>query len=179
MLSRERRDRNRPDRLSGLSQRESPALQTPVGAGPSLCFRGNPSLALRSLRGAILFTLVAVSHAPVRALQNLRQFGIAARLRGAHYRHDFRHRTFTGIPGVALRPLPAQIFFRAPALPRRATSSRRPKQVARTAAALALNKQNVECCCCGVRAARTERGTKNVPRESPGPRYNTAFFWYP
>src|SRR5260370_26138513 len=117
----ERADRNRADKLSGLSQREYPALQTPVGAGPSLCFRGTPSLALRSLRGAILFTLVAVSHAPVRALQNLRQFGITAHLCGAHHRRDFHCWTLTRNPRAALRTLPAQIFFRAPASPRRAS----------------------------------------------------------
>ena len=150
MLSTERRDRNRPDRLSGLSQREYPALQTPFGAGLSLCFRGNPSLALRSLRDAILFTLAAVSHAHVRALQHLRQPGIATHLRRAHHRSDFHRRTLTGIPGVALRPLPSQIFFRPPSAPRRTFSS--------------------------VRAKRIARGTKNVPRESPLPRYNTAFF---
>src|SRR5260370_36661190 len=135
----ERADRNRADKLSGLSQREYPALQTPVGAGLSFCFRGNPSLALRSLRGAILFTLVAVSHALVRALRNLRQFGIAAHLRGAHHRSDFHRRTFTGNPAVALRPLPAQIFFRPPPTPRRASSSNRSKRIARLAAPSPLN----------------------------------------
>src|SRR6266436_7963777 len=125
-------------------------LQTPFGAGLSLCFRGNPSLALRSLRDAILFALAAVSYSDVRALRNLRQPGIAAHLRGAHHRSDFHHRTFTGNPGVALCPLPSQIFFRPPPSPRRTSSS--------------------------VGAKRIARGTKNVPRESPLPRYNTAFF---
>src|SRR5260370_9979004 len=140
MLCRERRERNQPDRLSGLSQREYPALQTPFGAGLSLRLRGNPSLALRSLRDAILFAIAAVSHSEVRALQNLRQPGIAAYLRGAHHRSDFLRRTLTGIPGVALCPLPSQIFFRAPASPRRPSCTVRPKRIARTAAALALNK---------------------------------------
>src|SRR5258706_6769253 len=150
MLSTERRDRNQPDKLSGLSQREYPALQTPFGAGLSLRLCGNPSLALRSLRDAILFALAAVSYFLVRALRHLRQPGIAAHLRGAHHRSDFHHRTFTGNPGVALRPLPSQIFFRPPASPRRAPSSNRAERIA--------------------------RGTKNVPPESPLPRYNTAFF---
>src|SRR6267154_2728678 len=150
MLCRERRDRNQPDKLSGLSQREYPALQTPFGAGPSLRLRRNPSLALRSLRDAILFAFAAVSHAHVRALQHLRQPGIATHLCGAHHRSDFHHRTFTGNPGAALRPLPSQIFFRPPASLRRTFSS--------------------------VGAKRIARGTENVPRESPLPRYNTAFF---
>src|SRR5229473_1351886 len=135
MLSTERRDRNRPDRLPGLSQREYPALQTPFDAGLSLCFRGNPSLALRSLRGAILFAFAAVSYSDVRALQHLRQPGIATHLRGAHHRRDFHHRTLTEIPGVALCTLPSQIFFRAPASPRRTTSSVGAKRIERTAAA--------------------------------------------
>src|SRR5260370_13828501 len=141
----ERADRNRADKLSGLSQREYPALQAPDGAGLCFCFLGTPPLALRSLRSAILFTLAAVSHAAVRALQNLRQPGIAAHLRGAHHRSDFHHRTFTGNPGVALRHLSAQVFFRPPASPRRTTSSVGAKRIARFAGGGAQGKTLRDC----------------------------------
>src|SRR5258708_3267552 len=157
MLSTERRDRNRPDKLSGLSQCEYPALQTPFGAGLSFRLRGNPSLALRSLRDAILLALAAVSHAHVHELKNLRQPRIATHFRGAHHRREFLRRTLTGNPGVALCALPSQIFFRAPASPRRTSSSVRAKQVA--------------------------RGTKNVTRESPLPstilRFSSTLAPYP
>src|SRR6266436_9899439 len=106
-------------------------LQTPFGAGLSLCLRGNPALALRSLRDAILFALAAVSYSDVRALQHLRQPGIATHLRGAHHRSDFHHRTLARNPGFALRPLPAHIFFMIPPAPRRATSSLGAKRIAR------------------------------------------------
>jgi hypothetical protein len=129
MLCEESSDRNQPDKLPGLSQCEYPAIQTPVTAGLSFWLCGDATVALRSLRFAVLCAPNAVSHVLVRALRNLRQPGIATHLRRARSRHDGISRPYPGAPRTALPTLPPQVFFGAPAAPRRAKRRPRAHQV--------------------------------------------------
>jgi hypothetical protein len=130
IVCRERKDQPQPDKLPGLSCLERPAIQTPLDAGPSFRLRGHSAVALRILRGSISRPRDAVSQLPSCALRDLRQPRIAAHLRRTRAGRNRAARTDPRAPSPPLRALPAQVFFRAAAAPRRAFGSNRAKQVA-------------------------------------------------
>src|SRR5258708_29542890 len=68
ILCKERRDRNEPDKLSGLPHCEWPAFPATFSAGLSLRFRGHFAVALRGLRAAVLRASDAVSDDALCAL---------------------------------------------------------------------------------------------------------------
>jgi hypothetical protein len=104
-------DRKPPVSLPSLSCLEDAALEAPVGNGSSFWIWGRVAVALRSVRNAVLRARDAGAPSFLCALRDLRQWGITAHLRGARSRDDCNSLASTADSGVAMRAVPAQVFF--------------------------------------------------------------------
>jgi len=107
MLTGENDDRKPLTSVPALSRIEDAAVKTPVGGGSSSWIWRCVAVALRSVRSAVLRARGAGTQSFLRALQELRQFGIAANRRGARPGDGCDVFASAADSGVAMRTVPA------------------------------------------------------------------------
>jgi hypothetical protein len=114
--------RKRAAGLPKLSWIEDAAVEATFGAGSSIWICGCFAVALWNVRNAVLCARGAGAQPSLCTLRALRQFGIAANRRGARPRDEFAVLARVANSSVALRTVPAQIFFGETAVERRTKS---------------------------------------------------------
>ena len=106
MLAWEGGHRNQPVDVPGLPCLERAAFETPHAQRLSPEHYRGLALALPRVRNTVLLAARALARRSLRALQNLRKFGIAAHCARVRFRRQVHHSANLAHSGAALRALP-------------------------------------------------------------------------